>query len=338
MTAAIDLPTRSGPRKQGLGRAIWDARHSYALMIPGLILISMFSIYPMVMSWYYAFFRWDGYSSDRTFIGFGNFVEATGDPFFWDAFWRSLLFAAVATPIELVLSLALALLLNDASLRFRTLYRTAIFIPVVTTTAVVAIVMSFVFSAFNGPANQVLSTLRLVEQSIDFLGDPQIVLWAAIGIFIWKWVGQPMIYWLAALQTIPGELYEAARVDGAGLWQQFRNVTAPLLTPFAVMIALIVTIGNLQVFAFIQALTGGGPNYASELMEVYIYRIAFGGEGAQRLGYASAAGVLFGLTLMIFGVLQFLAVRRARGETSTERDQIVAETDPTPRPAAEERP
>lgn len=303
-----------GTRKQSRGwQAIFQARHSYALMIPGAILIAMFSVYPMVMSWYYSFFRWDGFTSDMTFIGLGNFIEAAGDPYFWNAFTRSLLFAAVATPIELAISLFFALLLNDAALRFRTVYRTMIFIPVVTTTAVIAIVMSFVFSAFNGPVNQVLLLSQLTDTSIDFLGNPNIVLWTAIGIFIWKWCGQPMIYWLAGLQTIPTELYEAAKVDGATVLQQFRHITAPLLRPFAIMIALIVMLGNLTVFAFIQALTAGGPNFSSELMEVYIYRMAFGGTGAQRLGYASAAGVVFGLTIMVLGVLQLIAVRRLRG-------------------------
>ncbi|HEY9292007.1 MAG TPA: sugar ABC transporter permease [Microlunatus sp.] len=315
MTAVVDLRQLGGRRPRTGWRAIWDARHSYALMLPGAILVALFSVYPMVMSWYYSFFRWDGFSSDMKFIGLGNYQEAIGDSYFWSAFGRSLIFAVVATPIELVLSLAFALLLNDASLRLRTIYRTMLFIPVVTTTAVVAIVMSFVFSAFNGPINQVLLLLHLTDHSIDFLGNPDTVLWTAIGIFIWKWCGQPMIYWLAGLQTIPSELYEAARMDGAGLWDQFKHVTAPLLRPFGLMITLIVAIGNLQVFAFLQALTGGGPNFASELMELYIYRTAFGasgGQSVQRLGYASAAGVIFGVTLMIFGVLQLISVRRMR--------------------------
>ncbi|SDS72067.1 carbohydrate ABC transporter permease [Microlunatus soli] len=322
MTAFFALDREVGQRHRGWS-AFWDARHSYLLMLPGAILVALFSVYPMVMSWYYSLFRWDGFSSDMTFIGLQNYREAIGDSYFWNAFGRSLVFAAVATPIELALSLGFALLLNDASLRLRTVYRTLIFIPVVTTTAVVAIVMSFVFSAFNGPVNQVLMLLKITDSSIDFLGDPRTVLWTSIGIFIWKWCGQPMIYWLAGLQTIPSELYEAAKVDGAGLWSQFKNITAPLLTPFGVMITLIVAIGNLQVFAFLQALTGGGPTFASELMELYIYRNAFGASGAQsvqRLGYASAAGVIFGVTLMIFGIVQLLAVRRVRAAGSDREE------------------
>lgn len=302
-------------RRAPLSRRMWQARNSYLLMLPGVVLIVLFSIYPLVMSWYYSVLDWDGFSSDKYFVGLANYQELAADPFFWRAFGRSALFAAVATPIELLISLLFAILLNDASLKLRAVYRTMIFIPVVTTTAIVGIVMSFVFSAFNGPINQVLQLLGIVDRPIDFLGDPRSVLWTAIGIFVWKWCGQPMIYWLAGLQTIPSETYEAARIDGANSRQIFRHITVPLLKPFALVIALIVTVGNLQVFAFLQALTGGGPFYSSEVMELYIYRMAFGTEGgssAQRLGYASAAGVMFGVVLMIIGLVQLISVRAYR--------------------------
>jgi multiple sugar transport system permease protein len=163
----------------------------------------------------------------------------------------------------------------------------------------------------------------VVKNPIDFLGDHRTVMWTAIGIFVWKWFGQPMIYWLAGLQTIPQELYEAARVDGAKWWRQTISITAPLLKPFAVIITLIVAVGNLQVFAFMQALTNGGPFFSSEVMELYIYRMAFGASGsasATRLGYASAAGVLFGVAVMLLAGIQALALRKMRtGASAAER-------------------
>lgn len=287
------------------------------MITPGLILIVLFSIYPLVASWYYSFFNWNGFSSNPAFTGIANYVELIGDGYFWRALGRSLVFAGVATPVELAVSLAFALLLNNPYLRARSVYRTMIFVPVVTTTAIVSIVMSFVFAAFNGPVNQVLMALHITSRSIDFLGNPGSVLWVAIGIFVWKWCGQPMIYWLAGLQSIPGELFEAAKIDGASKTRAFTSVTLPLLRPYTIMITIIVLAGNLQVFAFMQALTGGGPFFSSEVMELYIYRMAFGatsgGTGAdQRLGYASAAGVLFGLLLMVIGIAQLLIVRRLR--------------------------
>src|SRR5262249_52100222 len=156
-------------------------------------------------------------------------------------------------------------------------------------------VMSFVFAAFNGPVNQVLQGVGIVNRPVDFLGNHHTVMWTAIGIFVWKWFGQPMIYWLAGLQTIPQELYQAARVGGARSWRQPRSITEPVLKAFGLVITLIVAVGNLHVFPFMQALTNGGPVFSPEVMELFISRMAFGASGsaaAQRLGYASAAGVL----------------------------------------------
>ena len=318
-TTLTRLASQAGPgtRRSGLGKRIWSARHSYLLILPGVVLTALFSVYPLVMSWYYSALDWDGFSSNKYFVGLANFFERARDPFFWRAFGRSALFTVVATPIELALGLLIAMVLNDRALRLRGVYRAVFFIPVVTTTAIVSIVMSFLFSSFNSPPNQVLMGLGIIDRPIDFLGDPKTVMWTAIGIFIWKWVGQPMIYWLAGLQTVPTELHEAAQVDGAGAWRRFRFITLPILKPFAIIITLIVTAGNLQVFAFFQTLTGGGPYFASELMELFIYRMAFGtseagGTSVQRLGYASAAGVLFGLALMVFGVTQTLMLRKIR--------------------------
>jgi raffinose/stachyose/melibiose transport system permease protein len=313
-TTAVRPATHGQPRKS-LRQRIWDARFCYLLMLPGFVLILMFSCYPLVMSWYYAFFDWSGIDEAMRFIGLQNFAELMADEYFWKAFGRSLWFAAVATPIELALSLLLAIVLNDRTLKLAPLFRTLFFVPVVTTTAIVSIVMSMVFSAFNGPANQALSALGLIDRPIGFLSDTSTVMWTAIGIFVWKWLGQPMIYWLAGLQTIPTELYEAAEVDGASWWRRAVHVTAPLLTPFTVVITLIVLVGNMQVFAFMQALTHGGPFFSTELMELYIYRMAFGAQGqmtVQRLGYASAAGVLFGILLILFAVAQIIAVRKLR--------------------------
>ncbi|MGI8869551.1 MAG: carbohydrate ABC transporter permease [Mycobacteriales bacterium] len=309
----------AGRSSKGLGARIWDARWCYALMVPGLVLIGMFSAYPMVMSWYYSFYDWSGIGNTKYYIGLQNYRQIIHDHFFWSAFSRSFWFMVVATPIELIVSLLIAVLLNDKALKLGPIFRTLIFIPVVTTTAIVSIVMSFVFAAYDGPINMALQKLGLINHPIDYLGNPHSVMWTAIGIFCWKWLGQPMIYWLAGLQTIPQEIYEAARVDGASSWRQLTSITAPLMTPFAIVITLITAVGNLQVFAFLQALTNGGPFYSTETMELYIYRTAFGAAGSAsqpRLGYASAAGIIFGVVVMIIAAVQILALRRWRSDAS----------------------
>ena len=214
----------------------------------------------------------------------------------------------------MVLALVLAIILNNKLLKLSTLFRTLIFLPVVSPVAVIGIVWVLMLSPFNGPVNEMLTGLHLVSRAVDFLGSPQIVLWTLAGIFVWKWTGVTLVYWLAALQTVPDELYEAARLDGVKPWQTLIYMVLPIVAPFAVVIGLISAIAAMNVFPLIQATTGGGPFFSSEVMEVYIFRTAFAPASGQfpRLGYASAAGVLFGLALMILTLAQGLAVRRAR--------------------------
>jgi raffinose/stachyose/melibiose transport system permease protein len=307
---------RLAESRSSLLRAIWAARWCYLFMLPSLVLTGMFSLYPTVASWYFSLFDWTGINNNMYYIGLQNYLELIHDQYFWGAFGRSIVFMVTSVPLELGLSLVVAVILNDRALKLAPLYRTLFFIPVVTTTAIMAIVMSFVFGAYNGPVNVALIDLHIISQPIDFLGDPHTALYTAVVIAVWKWFGQPMVYWLAGLQTIPEVLYEAARVDGAGWWRILRSITLPLLAPFGVLILLIVAVGNLQVFALIQAMTNGGPFFSTETMELYIYRTAFaatpGYMGQPRLGYASAAGVVFGLCIMVLAVLQVLAFRRFR--------------------------
>lgn len=276
----------------------------------------MFTFYPIVSSWYYSFMQWSGFSAVKTFIGLANYAEVIQDKYFWDAFFRSFQFMLTSMPIKLTLALLLAIVLNDTALRLSPVFRTMFFLPVVTTAAIVGILMTFLFSPFNGPVNGILRDLGLMKAPIDFLGDYKSALWTVIGIEIWKWLGQPMIYWLAALQTIPRELYEAAKVDGAGWFAQIRFITLPLLVPFAIVIVLITAVGTLHVFPLVQTMTGGGPFFATEVMEIYIYRTAFGSDTSMgivpRLGYASAAGVFFGIAVMVLALLQAWGVRRLR--------------------------
>lgn len=311
----MSLPA-TRPTRPSIARRLWADRWCYIFMLPGLVLLAMFSFFPIVASWYYSLLDWSGIGGDRTFIGLDNYREIVKDPFFWDAFRRSFYFMLATVPFEVGLSLVVAVILNDRALRLAPIYRTFFFIPVVTTTAVMSIVMSFVFSAFNGPVNEGLIWAHIIDKPIDWLGDPDTALWTMALIGIWKWFGQPMIYWLAALQTIPHDLYEAARVDGAGSVRIFWTITMPLLVPFAIIILLIVSVGNLSVFALIQATTNGGPFFATETMELYIYRNAFGANTGSftepRLGYASAAGIIFGVCIMLISALLILTRQLVR--------------------------
>lgn len=296
---------------------MWKSRWCYAFMLPNMILAAMFTFYPTVMSWYFSFLNWSGFTSEQEWIGLGNFRQIIGDAFFWDAYLRSFLFMGAAVPIQVVLSFIVALILNDSAYRLGTFFRTVFFLPVVTSGAIIGIVMTFVFSPFNGPVNQALLNVGLISRPIDFLGNPDTALWTIVAVWVWKWFGITMIYWLAALQVVQQDIYEAARLDGANRWSLHKDMTLPLILPFAVVIVLITIVSALNVFDLIQTMTGGGPFFATEVMEVFIYRNAFGEGGLPRLGYASAAALFFGLTVLGISLLQAWGLKKANDTRSS---------------------
>lgn len=305
---------------KSLWSQIWKSRWCYLFMLPNLILAAMFTFYPTVMSWYFAFLDWSGFTSDKEWVGLANFREIVNDSFFWDAYLRSFLFILVAVPIQVVLALIIALVLNDSSYKLGPFFRTVFFLPVVTSAAIIGIVMTFVFSPFNGPVNQALLDTGLIGRPIDFLGGPDTALWTVAGVWVWKWFGITMIYWLAALQVVPQDLYEAARLDGANRWSLHKDITLPMVFPFAVVIVLITIVSSLNVFGLVQTMTRGGPFFASEVMEVYIYRNAFGESGIPRLGYASAAALFFGITVLGLSLVQGWGLKKAN-DARTQMNQ-----------------
>lgn len=302
----------TNPAQTSLRKQMWDARWCYIFMVPSIVLALMFTFYPLVASWYFSFLNWSGFTDTREWVGLDNYREVIADKYFWNSYRRTFLFMIGSVPVRLILSLVIAMILNDIALRLAPWFRTMFFIPVVTTAAIVGIVMTFVFSPFNGPVNEILMSLGLIDRPIDFLGNPDTAMWTVVGVHIWKNLGITMIYWLAALQVVPQDLQEAAKLDGANTWRMFRDITLPLLLPFAAIITLITIVQTLQVFPIVQTMTGGGPFFSSEVMEVYIYRNAFGEGGIPRLGFASAAGVFFGMTVMVIAVIQGLGMRRAQ--------------------------
>ena len=297
-------------RAQAIRQRLWKDRWIYLFLTPTTILYLLFTLWPIVASYWYSLLDWNGFSRDKTFIGLSNYTEVAQDPLFWRAFRNSFFYMAMVVPIRVGLTLVFAVILNDRSLPFARFFRTALFLPVVTTTAIIGILMRFIFDPASGPVNTVLLELGLVDRPIDFLGQSTSALLTAIGIDIWKWFGLTLIYWLAALQTVPEDLIEAAKVDGASAWQAFLGITLPMLKPFAIIITLITAIGALHSFDLILTLTGGGPALTTEVVEVYIYRWAFAAS-IPRLGYASAAAVFFGLTTLILALIQAYGIRQA---------------------------
>jgi multiple sugar transport system permease protein len=302
--------------KLSIGQRLWRDRWIYIFLLPSVVLYGLFTLWPILTSYWYSLLDWDGFDPNPRFIGLDNYAEVVQDPLFWRAFGNSFLYMALVVPFRVGPALIVALILSDKRLPFVKFFRTAFFLPVVTTTAIIGVMATFLLDPGGGPINLLLMKSGLVQRPVDFLGS-NIGIPTAAGVDVWKWFGLTLIYWLAALQTVPEEVREAAKVDGANSSQILWFVTLPILKPFALIIVLITALGALHSFDLILTLTGGGPALSTEVVELYIYRWAFTAS-IPRLGYASAAAVFFGLATLLIALLQFAALRKTqsmRGST-----------------------
>lgn len=315
-------------RRPGLLAQIRANRWSYAYLAPFVILVAVFTIYPIAASVGYTLYQWNGIGSPNHFVGLDNFRRVMGDSVFWRSFGHTFLYTGVLVPVQLLLALVLAIVLNNRKLRFSTFYRSVYFLPAVMSPAIIAVVFQLLLSNFGTNLDVWLVKAHLLSQPVDWLGDPSTVMWVIIAIGIWNTLGYNLVYFLAGLQTIPEELYEAAAIDGAGARQKFRYVTLPGLREVGVMILFLALLGSLQIFDLVQVLTGGGPYNASSVVNTYIYQEAFGGGMSAGgggmtvqpdIGFASAASFFYGLVLMVITVAQALVLRRMRNRRTANR-------------------
>lgn len=287
-------------------------RWHYLFIAPMVVAFLAFTAWPMIATWWYAVLDWPGYGPMDDFVGLANFAEVLGDREFANAAKNTGIFAAFAILVQLPLALLVALVLNNAALRFRNVYRVLFFLPVVTTTAIVGVVFAILLDPVGGPINELWLSLPFTERPINFLGSERLALPTVLVIDMWKGIGVTIIYWLAALQTIPSELYEAARIDGANRWQILTRITVPLLVPLGLVILLLTFVTSLNAFDLIKVITDGGPNGATDIVQTYIFRYAFDPEIQPRFGFASAAGIVFGVAVMLVTLVPALLRRRAQ--------------------------
>lgn len=263
----------------------------------------LFQGYPIICSIQYSLLDWSGMTSNATYIGLQNYRELMHDELFWNAFKNSFKYMIMIVPLELSVSLFLAYLLNDEKMKGRGLYRTMYFVPVVTTASVVGIIMIFILGV-QGPVNHLLVTLHIIKNPINFLGNAKYALPTLVIISLWKDCGTYMIYWLAGLQGVSKDVYEAATIDGATRGQTFFHIVLPLIAPIGGIIAILCAINSLKVFDIVKTMTEGGPYYATDVIATYVYRTAFSSEiGMPRLGYASAAALFFGGAVIVIGLI-----------------------------------
>jgi multiple sugar transport system permease protein len=270
-----------------------EGRAATFLLAPALLLILFFFFAPVVAGFALSLTDFDLYSigdiHNLRFVALHNYRELLASSIFWRAFFNTILFAVVGGPLTVLASLVSALLVNAKLTRWKALFRTIYFAPVVTTLVAVSIVFKYLYHPRFGVINRALGTIGI--PAIDWLGDPHWALFSIIILAIWRQFGYSMIIFIAGLQTIPDELYEAARIDGAGAWRQFRHVTLPMLAPTFLFVGIVTAIGYLQLFAEPYVMTQGGPlnHTLSAVMLMYQQGFKF-----WRMGYAAAvAFVLF---------------------------------------------
>ena len=279
------------------------------LLFPALALIGVFFFVPVAAAFLLSLTDFDVYGLARPstvrVVGLANYGRLLADPRFWTALRNTLVFVAIGGPLGIVVSLAAALAVDARVTRWKPFFRTALFVPVVTTLVAVAIVWRFLYHPRTGLVDAGLAALGLGR--VDWLGDPRWALPAIIVLSVWKNFGFNMLIFVAGLQSIPQVLYEAARLDGAGAWQRFRRVTLPLLGPTTAFVAVTTTIGGLQLFAEPYVMTQGGPGDSTLSIVLLMYEEGF---RWWNLGYAaSIAFVLFAI-ILTFTLLGRLVRRR----------------------------
>ena len=285
-----------------------ERRAAVLFLAPALAVILLFFLIPVCASLLLSITDFDIYAladiRNIRFIAFRNYSDLLRNALFWKALVNTIYFAGVGGPLTVIVSLAMALLVNAKTARWKPLFRTVYFAPVVTTVVAVAVVWKYLYHPRFGLLNRGLELLGIAP--IDWLGDPKWAMPAIILLSVWKNFGYTMIIFVAALQAIPEELYEAARTDGANAIQQFRHVTLPMLSPTFVFVGIITAIGFLQLFPEPYVMTRGGPVNSTLSLVMFMYEQGF---KWWNMGYAAAVAFILFLFIGAVTLLQLKAQR-----------------------------
>lgn len=272
-------------------------KNGYLFMLPYIIFFCLFIAYPLIFSFILIFHRWN-IVTPMEWIALRNFFRMFQDPLFARAIINTLVFLVLHIPLQIVIALIFAVLLNSA-IKFRGLFRSVYFFPVVVSGVVVTILWAQLYSYESGLFNHILTTIGL--PAVPWLIDPGFAMPSIAIMATWKNVGLYIVLFLVGLQTIPAYLYEAARIDGASGKDQFLNITLPMLNPTIVVIFILSTIGGFSLFIEPYIMTGGGPMNSTLSAMLYIYNQAF---SFNHMGYAAALGFVFALIILSVVMLQ----------------------------------
>lgn len=281
----------------------------WLFLLPALVVLGVFLWGPALNTAVLAFTDTSALGGG-TFTGWENFQRLSADPAFRGALVNSLLYVVIVVPLLVVLPLLLAVLV-DTTLPFASFFRVVFFSPVVASMVVVALIWDWVLRS-DGLFNAILLRLSVINEPVGWLTEPQLALFSVMGVTVWKGVGYYMVIYLAGLQNVPSELYDASKVDGAGPVRRFLSITVPLLRPTMVLVGALTAVSALKVFTEVFVMTGGGPFGSSETLVLYIYQRGI--TPGLELGYASAMSLVLFLLVLGFSVA---GQRLGRGEAAT---------------------
>ncbi|WP_123041107.1 carbohydrate ABC transporter permease [Cohnella candidum] len=278
----------------------------YVFISPYYVLFLFFVLYPLLSAFYASFTEWNGIK-DPKWIGFRNYSSLFKDDIFLQSLWNGVIIFFMYVPLLLFLSLVFAVILNSAFVRLKGFFRAAYFIPYITSLVAVGFTFRMLFGTEYGYINELLTSMGLAKT--DWLGT----IWGAritlAILVIWRWLGYNMVIMLAGLQNIPSDLYEAARIDGAGPVQSFFRITIPMMAPIIMFTSILSTIGTFQLFAEPLVLTrgSGGPENSIMSVIMYVYNQSF---SYLKFGYASAAAYVFFLLMFVLTLMQIRVFRQ----------------------------
>ena len=280
----------------------------FLFLLPAILIMLVFVYFPVVQNFYFSLFKWSAIDPDMKFIGLKNYIELFSDDIIWLSLKNNVLYAVISVVFQVGLSLVLAALIESKLIRPRwgVVFRNAVFLPSVLAVTVVALTWQMIYRPDTGLINQALRALNLDFLVHTWLGEEKTAIFSIIAVSQWQWVGYDMVLFIVAIQAIPEELYESARVDGASPLRQFLNITVPLVRETSLVLATITVIGGFKVFDIVWVMTAGGPNHASETLGNYLYRVGFRND---EMGYAAAIATLL---FIITFILTFVQLRLGR--------------------------
>ena len=284
----------------------WNRVQLALLLLPGLAVFGMFTVYPIFRLLWMSFCDWSFASMlDQPFIGLANYREVLSDGTFWTVFVNSVVYTLVTVPGQMALGLFTAVLINGIR-RFGVTFRVINYLPVITSWVIASLVFRYVFNT-EGLLNYFLTNvIHVTSANVRWLDTRWSGLAVAMILGIWKGVGWNMVVFLAALQQVPAELYEAAEIDGCGAWKKFVSVTLPSIRGTVLFALIMLTIGGFNVFTSIKMITGGKPAHQTDTLLTWMYYKAF---STGKFGYAAALSFIMALSLGLLAILQFKAMR-----------------------------